>query len=562
MPENRVLVIGLDGGTFDLIEPWAAEGDLPNLAGLMASGCRGRLASTLQPTTAPAWVTFMTGVNQGQHGLYDFVRRQRDSYNLEVTNASHIAAPTLFDLVGQAGLKVIAVNVPYTFPVHPVNGVMIGGPFAPAVSRDLTYPPAYFDVLKSLAPDYFVFPDYDARASEPLAAFADNLLKEVELRERLCLHLLQTEPWDLAALVFMATDEAQHTFWDCQAAPEGSRLARYRHVIRDVYRRIDAAIGRLLAQIAGDGRRRETLVVVMSDHGAGPLRWMINLNHWLAEAGYLRFHPVAASPLAKLRAVGIKQVAHAYRRYTPAPLRSAIRSRLGAHRFNQIKGDFESALLVSTVDWDRTRAYALGSGGNIFVNLVGREPRGLVQPGAEYEQVCRELAQALAGLADPDTGRPIVQRVYRREELYHGDCLNQAPDLIIQWKDYTFWGRGTYGQQTPVFQVQRKLDFSEQPLSGAHRPDGILILAGPGVRPGARVEGARLVDLAPTILSSLGLPIPERTDGSVLRAAFGEAPVESLAPVYPAFRPAEEEMVYTPEEADKIMRHLQDLGYF
>jgi predicted AlkP superfamily phosphohydrolase/phosphomutase len=540
---RRVLVIGLDGGTFDLIEPWAAAGHLPNLARLMAQGCRGRLASTLQPVTAPAWTTFMTGVNQGKHGLYDFVRRRSAGYHLEVTNASHAAAPTIFDIASQSGRRVVAVNIPYTFPPRPVNGVMIGGPFVPAVTCDLISPPDYFDVLKSVAPGYFVLPDYAPRAADPLGDYADKLLTGVALRERLSLHLLHSEPWDLFTVVFMATDEAQHAYWHC---------------------RVDQAIGSILDQVAADGQEDETLVVIMSDHGAGPLRWMINLNRWLAEAGYLSFHKASASPLRQLRAAATKRLAQLYLRYVPAKARAAIRTQLGAQRFDQLKGDFESALLTSTVDWERTRAYALGAGGNIFINLQGREPAGIVQPGAEYERLRQELVQALAALSDPETGAPIVQRVYRREELYHGPFLDQAPDLVIQWRDYACWGRGRYDSQgTAVFEAQRHFDFSDLPLSGTHRPQGILLLQGAGVRPGTQIEGARILDLAPTILGALGLPIPEHLDGTVLHAAFVEGAIESTAPLatdatVPA---AGDEFAYTPEETAQISQRLQDLGY-
>ncbi|MFQ6100900.1 MAG: alkaline phosphatase family protein [Anaerolineae bacterium] len=563
--QKRVLVIGLDGGTFDLIEPWAAEGHLPNLSRLMSEGCRGYLASTLQPTTAPAWVTFMTGVNQGKHGLYDFVRRRPGGYNLEVTNASHISVPTIFEIASQLDCRVISVNVPHTFPPCPVNGVMIGGPFAPTVTRDLVFPPTYFDEFKKVVPDYFIIPDYDSHVADPMTAFAGKLLHAVELRERLSLYLLQTETWDLFAVVFRVIDDAQHAYWHCQDAPEGSPAARHRHVIRDVYQRVDQAIGAMMAQIAADDQERETVIIVMSDHGFGPFRCMINLNRWLAGAGYLQFRTGSASSLRQLRAAGIKLLAQAYRRYVPTKTRAAVRVRLGARRFARVKGDFESALLTSSVAWDQTRAYVLGAGGNIFINLKGREPAGIVQPGSEYEQLCQEIADALTTLLDPETGRPIVRRVYRREELYDGPFLDQAPDLVVEWKDYAFWGRGRYDSQgAPVFETRRRFDFSDMPLTGSHRLEGILIVNGPGVRPGARVEGARLLDLTPTILGVLGLPIPRYMDGVVLHKAFVNGAIESI--VSDSISPSGisspgSEFAYTPEEETKISQHLQDLGY-
>jgi predicted AlkP superfamily phosphohydrolase/phosphomutase len=558
-PNRRVLVIGLDAATFDLIDPWTAEGHLPNLARLMSTGSRGRLASTLQPVTAPAWVTFMTGVNQGKHGLYDFVRRRPNGYDLEVTNASHIGAPTIFEIASRAGRHVVSVNVPYTFPPSQINGVMIGGPFTTTVTRDLVSPPTYFDVLKTVVPDYFILPDYDPRAADPLAAFASKLLEEVELRERLGLYLMQTEPWDLFAIVFMATDEAQHSYWSCIDAPSDSPLSPYRHVIRDVYQRIDQAIGAFLAQVAADGSQRETVVVILSDHGAGALRWMINLNQWLAEAGYLSFR-TDHSPLMWLRAYGAKRLAYLYRRYAPARVREFIRTRLGARGFSRVKGELESAVLTSMVNWKQTHAYSIGAGGNIFINLQGREPAGIVQPETEYERLRHAIAQTLLTLCDPETGRPVIRRVYRREELYHGPFASQSPDLVIQWSDYAYWGRGVYGGQAPVFEAQRHFDFSDQPLSGAHRPDGILIIQGPGIKSAVQVEGAALQDLAPTILGILGIPIPEYMDGVVLRHAFVNDAIETSSESLTQPESGRE-FDYTPEEAAQITQHLRDLGY-
>lgn len=560
---GRVLIIGLDGGTFDLIEPWVAEGLLPNLSSLMTKGCHGRLTSTLQPTTAPAWVTCMTGVNQGKHGLYDFVRRRPGQYDVELTNASQIAAPTVFDVASRQDLHVVSVNVPFTSPPWPVNGLMIGGPFAPAVTEELVYPSAYFDTLKRTIPDYFVLPDYDSRAADPLADYADKLLKGIELREQLCLHILDSEPWDLFATVFMATDEAQHAFWHCQTAREGTPEARHRFVIRDVYQRVDQATGALLDKLAARGLAEETTVVIISDHGGGPFRWMINLNRWLADTGYLAFRTDRAGLMTRWRSEGLKQLANLYRQYMPAGIRAAVRSSLGTRRFDQLKGDFESFLLTSNVDWEQTRAYALGAGGNIFVNLKGREPAGRVEPGNEYKQVCLELTDSLLGLSDPDTGQPIVERVFRREELYHGPYVELGPDLIVQWKDYSYWGRGRYDSSESVFQAQRRFDFSDKPLTGSHRLEGVLIIEGPGIRSNCQIEGARLLDLAPTVLSLLGIDPGPNLDGHILRGIFSEERAAGLKRIGPADEPGRSsgEYGYDSEDEKKITDHLRSLGY-
>lgn len=560
-PTPRVLIIGLDAATFDLIDPWIKQGYLPNIARLMAEGAHGRLASTLQPATAPAWVTFMTGMNQGQHGLYDFVQRKADSYSLEVTNSSHIAVPLMFETLSQLGQRVITVNIPYTYPPRPINGIMIGGPFAPAVTKELVYPANFFEVLKQIAPDYFVIPDYDPHAADPLADFAGKLQREVELREQVSLALMAREAWDVFTVVIMATDEVQHTFWYCSEADDGNPLARYRHVIRDIYQRCDEAVGRLIAAARQDASRA-TDVIVLSDHGAGRFEWMVNLNHWLADQGLLRFHTDRISPLKRWRSSLVQQASWAYRHYVPARMRTALRNRLGSQRFSRVQDEFQSALLTSTIDWARTQAFALGAGGNIYINLKGREPNGTVVP-EDYETVRQHIIDGLGKMLTPDTGRAMVRKAYRREELYHGTQLSQAPDVIIQWTDYAYWGRGYYGSQQPVFEKQRKFDFSDQPLTGSHRPDGILIAQGPHIRSGSLVSDAKLMDLAPTIFRLLGHTPPTQMDGRALNeillgVATDSAVVSSTAEAS-SFTPLPFD--FTPEEAEIISEHLRALGY-
>ena len=478
-------------------------------------------------------------------------------YNLDVTNSSHIVAPLMFETLSRLGQRVITVNIPYTYPPRPINGIMIGGPFAPAVTRELVYPPEYFETLKQVAPDYFIIPDYNARAADPMADFAEQLGREVELRERVALHLMQTEAWDVLAVVIMATDEVQHSFWACQEAEDGSPLAKYRHVIRDIYRRCDEAVGKLVEAAGRD--QRPTNVIILSDHGAGPFRWMVNLNQWLAEQGLLRFRADHATPLKQLRLTALQRAARTYRRHMPVRVRTAIRNGLGAQRFSRVQEEFQSALVTTTIDWPNTQAYSLGAGGNIYVNLEGREPSGMVAP-PDYAMACQRISDALLQMQAPDTGAPMVRRAYRREELYHGPQLDRAPDIIIEWTDYIYWGRGYYGSQAPAFERLQHFDFSAQPLSGTHRPEGILIASGPAIRSGALVHGAKLYDLAPTIFSLLGFAPPAAMDGRVLSEMLREADT-TLLPSADGVSHAAEPLDYTPEEAEHISERLRALGY-
>jgi predicted AlkP superfamily phosphohydrolase/phosphomutase len=558
--KKRVLVIGLDGATFDLIEPWVAQGLLPNIARLMDEGSYGKLESTIQPTTAPAWTSFMTGKYQGKHGLYDFFRRKSDSYSIEITNSSHIKSLTIFELASIFNKHVISLNVPYTFPPRPVNGIQISGPFVTDISKEAIYPSEYYDTLVNLIPDYFIFPDYDTRQPDPLKDYSGKLLKEIEVRERLAISLMQNEPWDLFALVVMATDEAQHAFWASQAAPENSPLAPYRHVIRDIYQRADEMIGALV-EIARQGNE-DVVTVVLSDHGAGSLRYIINLNRWLHQAGFLNYQAEKRPIIQSITGI-VKRAAKSYHHYTPPAWRAAIRKTLGADRFSRIKGEVESTLLSMPINWEQTRVYCLGAGGNLFINLKGREPHGIVNPGSEYEELCQQVSDQLQTLCDPITGEPIVRKVFKREDLYKGANLNDAPDLIIQWTDYAYWGRGRYDSKAPLFEAHNRFDLIEVPLNGTHRPEGILIIHGDGILAGNKIDGGRIVDLAPTILGILDLPIPSEMDGEILRQLFNNQELERILQATTQIEQSIKWSNYEfdPKDAEAITERLRSLGY-
>jgi predicted AlkP superfamily phosphohydrolase/phosphomutase len=289
---------------------------------------------------------------------------------------------------------------------------------------------------------------------------------------------------------------------------------------------------------------------------------MINLNHWLSDNGYLEFTSDNRGRLDQIKSNMIKRLAKAYRTRLAASYRASIRARLGMERFSRVKEEFESSLLTSRIIWDRTRAYSLGAGGNIYLNLAGREPEGVVSPG-NYDPLCQEICEKLMSWSAPDTGKPVVKRVYRREELYQGPYISDAPDLIIEWQDYAFWGRGSYDISSPIFEAQRHFDFSDQPLTGSHRLDGILICQGPEIRTGTNIENAQLIDLAPTLLTLMGIPPSPDMDGrlltQMLTAEFAEE-VKDLVAVLPS-QSEQEKFEYTPEEAELIAEHLRSLGY-
>ena len=206
---------------------------------------------------------------------------------------------------------------------------------------------------------------------------------------------------------------------------------------------------------------------------------------------------------------------------------------------------------------------AMGAGGNIFINLRGREPAGTVEPGVEYEQLCNQISAALMDLRDPENGSRITKRVYRREELYHGPFLDKAPDLLVEWADYTFWGRGRYDSRAPIFETQKTIDLTDIPLTGTHRPEGILIANGKGIRAGAVIDESRILDMAPTIMSLLSIAPPKEMDGKILNELLTPEELQRIAERVPEqdIETLATEFQYTAEEEEIITDHLKALGY-
>ncbi len=211
---GKIIVVGLDGATFDLIRPWAAEGYLPVLNKIMQEGAHGELGSTLPPMTSPAWTTFATGVNPGKHRLYDWIAREPDSYRFTPVTALDGKAPTLYSLLSGYGRKVVSLNVPMTYPPTPVNGVMVSGMPAPSTDVRFTYPETLYQEILDAVGDYVLYPDPgEAYSDSGIDAFLERLYRSADLRVQTFAYLRQRESPDFAMIVFNGTDTVSHAMW-------------------------------------------------------------------------------------------------------------------------------------------------------------------------------------------------------------------------------------------------------------------------------------------------------------------------------------------------------------
>ncbi|MGB0388804.1 MAG: alkaline phosphatase family protein [Ardenticatenaceae bacterium] len=540
MQHQKVMVIGLDGATFDLMKPWIATGKLPNLAQVIFNGSYGDLTSVTPPESPLAWPSFATGKNPGKHGVFGFYEpHPNKEYSLSPINARSNRAKTLYKILGEAGKNVISLAVPFTFPPEQIeNGIVIPGEFClPGESNNVlgSYPAE----MQQEICDYLADPRLGVDTSliyksqpafiEDLYTTTDNLLDAAS-------YLLNNKAWDFFMLVFSGVDQVEHYFY--RNYIDGDRFC---DVILQYYQKVDEAIGGILAQIYED----ETTLFVMSDHGMQPFNEYFCLNLWLQEQGSLVFKQpkrrfLKQKAIKALNKFGLKKI---------------LLDKFNFRWFS--KGAVSNALSFTDVDFGKSKAYAYGFG-SIRINLKGRDPEGVVDP-AEYEEVREEIISALLAERDDQSGQPVLN-AYKREEIYSGPFLEQAPDIIVTSDQY--WPNGLAGVGPFSNLYGSKIEHSPF-INGMHAMNGIFMAKGPHVRGSYAIDDANLIDLAPTILYSMGLPIPNDMDGKVLRDIFAPHFLAQHPPHYVKADAhcASERYEWSLNEEEALISRLQDLGY-
>lgn len=546
------MIIGLDGVPLSIIRRWAEGGYLPTLRRLMEGGAVGHLRSTIPPTSGPSWSSFVTGMNPGKTGIYDFLYRREGTYHFPPVNASQRGGTTMWRYLSDAGYRVGVLNLPMSYPVEEINGFMVSGWMTPYAATDYIYPPELAAELEGVVGNYRIYPTEtftEGRRESFLKASYDLL----EMRTKTAVHLASTRAWDVFLTVFFDTDRLLHQLWhylepDHPWREDGEDREP---VVRDYFQKVDESIARLLACTD-----EETQVVILSDHGMGRANNFIVLNNWLLEMGLLK---LKRDPWTRLKELTFR------RGFTLRNVHQ-IADRLGlAQQAEYVAGYFVDHLLKLAflsfldVDWSHSRAYSFGRHlGSIYINVKGREPQGIVERGAEYEAVRDEIEALAHEFRDPRSGRQLIGEVLRREEIYSGPYMDQAPDLILRPKEPSdiFFGLADFGHRATVSTVYR--------YSGMHRDYGMLVMSGPGIRPGAEIEGAVIQDIAPTVLHVMGLPVPSDMDGQVLEDAFAEGFMDAY-PLQVAESSGDDRMSdeagYTQEGEKEILERLRGLGY-
>jgi len=554
---TKLLIIGLDGATFDLIKPWAAEGKLPTLARLMHDGVIGDLESTLPPVTSPAWPTFMTGKNPGKHGVFDFIRPRAGSFDM--VNASQIRGKLLWEILSDAGFSVGVLNVPITYPPRPVNGYMVPGLLSPDQGKTV-YPP---DVLKPYEAElgkYRLTPNVQYKPGNEDEFIAD-LHDLIDTQLRYALRLMQDHPTDVLMLHFLATDNGSHALWrfmdrthprydPALAEKYGDALLKVYQHLDDALAQIKSATPALHPQHGASVSDQQSAIIVMSDHGFGPLHRTINLNILFIEQGLMHLKPRF---LTQLRWWAFRHgltPASVYKVLAKLGLQN-ITARVSRKARNEMVGKF---LSFEDVDWSRTIAYSMGHVGQIYINLQGREPHGIVSP-ADYTAARQKVIDALMTIADPTTGKSLVDRIIPREEAANGPYADQGADLHLILDGYKTIAFPLFATEGRVLTSQIRGD------SGCHRLHGIFIGQGEAFAKGHSISKARIIDLAPTILHILNVPVPEDMDGRVLIDALAPELRSRSTQIGAAAYSTQTQVDFSEAEQAEVEDRLRALGY-
>jgi len=566
MKTPKVLIVGLDSATFDLARPWIDEGKLPSLAALMKNGAWGRLASVVPPITPPAWTSFMTGKNPGKHGIFHFLEASPGTYGLRYLNAGSRRAKTIWRILSDAGYAVGTINIPFTYPPEQLSGFQISGMDTPSEKSSFIYPPELRSELEGLLGRfkldlrYLGYMTTDPRRHQVLA--------EMEKLDRqwlgASLYLMRKHPADVMMFTFMSIDTAQHYFWQYMDRNhhlhDSAAAKHFGDAILRVYQRLDDAIGQLLGETSSG-----TSVFIVSDHGGGPTSdRVVYLNRYLAQLGLLHYREDKSSALEKLR----KKIVRGSYTLLRNALSSGQKSFL-AYKLPALRKRFETAFTsFSQIDWTRTKAYCsevLASPPSIWINLKGVKPSGIVEQG-EYESLLEFIGSKLRELKDPRTNEPVIKRIFRRDEIFHGPFSNEAADLILDWwEESEFSTSPSFPEDTerPAVEICERKPSKGSEWGGTHRRDGILIVQGKPFKKGTEIHGAQLIDLAPTLLYLLGQPVPEDMDGLVLRDLF-EPTFLLQNPIRPggsADFEGGQAAQYSEEEAAIVEERLAALGY-
>jgi len=505
---SRQLIIGLDAMEWDLVKKWAQRGKLPTFRRLMDQGLQAELRTTSEQLPDTVWASIYTGTNPAKFEKYYYVQYDPATKWLKHVPDDAIHQTPFWEYLSDAGQCVGVVDAP-KFPMSPsLNGFQVTnwGAHATKTARRSNPP----NLLAEVEARFGRHPVGDCDAVDPNPASLKNLrrrvLEGVKVHGEMFRWLMRDRRWDVFFASFSEPHCAGHHFYHYVDPDHPRYTTEDQHGLADsleqVYRAVDREIGEMLAA-AGEGVR----TMVFAGHGMGPLyhaSW--SLTEMLELLGYGRRQ--ASRPAQKRTAK--TNFWRTLKRVLPGRLQYAIKAMLPKPLQDQLL----FLWYAGGADWNGCRAFAVpnnDSVGAIRLAVKGRDKNGLVSPGLDYRRICEEIAAALYELTDPESGRRVVRRVTLTHDLFDGPYLDQLPDITVLWEQSFPWN----SVQSPRFGTLQGCQNDAR--SGSHTGHGFLLSAGPGIPQGAKLTGASTYDIAPTVLETAGVAIPEYLDGHPLR---------------------------------------------
>jgi len=507
----------------------------------------------------------VTGKKPGNTGIFGFFRRAKDDYSVKINDSSARNSPAIWEILNVFGKRTGIINVPTTYPATPINGFCVAcGLTTPDTnSKGFTFPEDLFEKHNLSRRDYILRPEREFLYNKNKRGQLFRRILEMEKsREDFASRLLQDEPWDFAMVHFSATDRIEHTFWKYfdPDSPIYEENSRFKNAILEVHKKADDSLGRILESLPKD-----TVVIVMSDHGHGRNEYNININDWLRELGLLSFRDVLFKDYVsfiseKMRMAQQRGARYSDKYYELIGSLGNLSKRLTfldkifpplIERLPRLKQKL-TPHHMSFIDWEQTKAYSMGGCGEIYINVEGREPRGIVSR-KDYKRIVNYIKDELSKLADERSER-IIDYIYTKDEIYQGAYYEQAPDIVPFTEQ-----KVCYFNPTPFNgQIVSKPMFWQ---SGNHKLHGIFIINGQGIKRNHHIEGACIEDIAPTILYAMGLPIIQDIDGKVLTDCFESERLASSPITFVGMEEIVRDDNTATDESERIRRVLEGLGY-
>ncbi|RLD16522.1 MAG: hypothetical protein DRI22_01125, partial [Caldiserica bacterium] len=500
----KLIVFGIDGATFDLILPWIENGYLPNIKKAIERGVCGRLKSTIPPVTPNAWVSFYTGKNCGKHGVIDFTYRDKNSYMKKPVSSLTYQEKTIWEILSDNGIISGYLNMPVTYPIKKIKGYAISGLLTPNKAKDFCYPPGLIEEVEKVIGKKYRIYNREVYTRGRLKKLKEDIFETLEIRLEVAKYLLKSKDMDFFMIHFFGSDRLQHEIWhvmDKSHPKHRKDEEEFSDMILEYYKKLDEGIGEILS-IFGD----EISYIIMSDHGFGPAYNYFFINNFLLEKGYIKLKNNFLTFMKKiLFKIGITP----YTFYSFLIKLKVAGKRLSfdvGRRYMLMRKIF---LSFDDVDWKKTIAYATGNkAAQIFVNLRGREPEGIVE-FKDYESVLQRIIEDLKAFKN------IKFEIYRKEEIFSGEKIDIMPDIVCVINNYSYQTLGSADFISNKI-VEPTFD------SGDHRLNGIFIACGKIFKENLKLEEISIYDLAPTILFSLNCPVDEGMDGKVRIEVFKE----------------------------------------